>query len=203
MVCQSCLTDPSVQIVVDTSVTINLVATRVPEAILDALPNRLFVTEEVYFEFRNGGQAGGRSADAMSNLVAASQVEIVRLESVGSQIFESLIIGPGSETLDDGEAATIACALERNASVLIDERKANRICAERFPQLRIGCTVDLLSYPQVQLDLGVEQLSEAVFNALYYGRMRVLPRHVKWVINLIGPERATLCRSLSRSIRNV
>ena len=38
MVCQSCLTVPSAQIGVDTSAKINLVSTRVPEAILDVLP---------------------------------------------------------------------------------------------------------------------------------------------------------------------
>jgi predicted nucleic acid-binding protein len=201
MVCPSCLTDPSALLVVDTSVAINLNATRIPEEILNALPNRVLVTEDVYFELGNGTPARANNADTISALVEANHVEFGRLSEVGKRHFESLVIGRASETLDDGEAATIAYAIEHEATALIDERKANRICTERFPQLRTGCTVDLLAHPSVRGTLGIERLSLAVFNALYDGRMRVLPQHTEWVVNLIGQDRAMRCHSLSTSVR--
>ena len=87
-------------------------------------------------------------------------------------------------------------------SPFIDERKANRICAHRFADLVTGSTVDLLAQDDVQAALGRDRLASAVFNALYYGRMRVLPHHLDWAVNLIGPERAKQCESLPRSARS-
>ena len=198
---QSCLTDPDSLIVADASIVINLNATEYSERILDALPNRLLVVEEVSLELETGRHKGNTDADDLSVLVSAGHVELVKLGEVGTKSFENLIIGSASETLDDGEAATIAYAIERGAIALIDERKANRICAERFPALQIGCTVDILAHPSVQTSLGLEGLGDAVFSALYHGRMRVLPHHVRWVVNTVGADRAAGCKSLPRSIR--
>jgi len=117
--------------------------------------------------------------------------------------FTSLVSGSAAETLDDGEAATIAYALEYSATVLIDERKANKICEQRFLELPTGCTVDLLAHDDIKAVLGRDCLADAVFNALYYGRMRILAHHAEWVVNLIGPERAGRCMSLPRSVRLV
>jgi len=114
--------------------------------------------------------------------------------------FESLVSGSAAETLDDGEAATIACAIERAAVALIDDRKAIRICTERFPNLTVGCTVDVLAQRHVQAALG-RQLGEAVYSALENGRMRVPDRYGPWVVDLIGKERAAGCRSLAKRFR--
>jgi hypothetical protein len=82
-----------------------------------------------------------------------------------------------------------------------DEKKANRICAQRFPELRLASTVDIFMHPDVQSELGTEVLADTVFNALCRGRMRVFPQHVDWVIELIGVERARLCTSLPGPVR--
>ena len=114
--------------------------------------------------------------------------------------FSSLVSGSAAETLDDGEAATIACAIERAAVALVDERKAIRFCAERFPNLAVGCTVDVLAQHHVQAALG-PGLVDAVFNALDRGRMRVPEKYGRWVVDLIGKERAAGCRSLPKRFR--
>lgn len=203
MECQSCLTDPASLIVADTSIVINLNATGCSGEILGALPNRLLVVEEVSLELENGRRKGNTDADDLSALVSAGRVELVKLGDVGTNCFEDLIIGSATETLDDGEAATIAYSFERGAIALIDERKANRICAARFPELGIGCTVDVLAHAAVIDALGGEQLSDAVFNALYHGRMRVLPHHTEWVVDTIGADRAAQCTSLPISSRMI
>ena len=51
----SCLTDPATVLVADASVIINLNATRYSEDILDALPNRVVVLEEVSLNSSVGG----------------------------------------------------------------------------------------------------------------------------------------------------
>jgi predicted nucleic acid-binding protein len=112
--------------------------------------------------------------------------------------FEELVVGPAVETLDDGEAATIAYAMTHSATALIDERKATRICRERFPALRLACTIDVLIHADVQTRLGPALLADAVVRALQEGQMRVFSHHAEWVIGLIGDERAALCPSLPR-----
>ena len=114
--------------------------------------------------------------------------------------FENLVSGSAAETLDDGGAATIACAIERSAVALIDDRKAIRICKEDFPNLTVGCTVDVLAQRDVRAALG-RQLGEAVYSALERGRMRVPDRYGPWVVHLIGKERAAGCRSLPKRLR--
>ena len=201
MVCPSCLNDPAVPVVADTSVVINLNATGVAQAILDALPNPFIVVEEVAIELERGRRNGRKATDGLNALIAAGQVEVVRLGSDGRRYFSGLVSGPATDTLDDGEAATVAYALEHSATALIDERKANKICAKRFGQLATACTVDVLAHSQIESALGRMNLAEGVFNALYYGRMRVPPGRVGWVANLVGQDRMKKCVSLPRAIR--
>ena len=133
------------------------------------------------------GRSRGRSdANVLEVLVAEKLVEIVSLDGDAESHFERLVVGPAVETLDDGEAATIAYAAGTGIRAVIDERKAMRLCAELFPKLRISCTVDILSSADVRRMLGGSSLADAVFCALKNGRMRVLPQHVKWVVELIG-----------------
>ena len=200
---QSCLTDREVPVVADTSVLINLNATRCAETILDALPNPFLVVSEVIPELKYDEKTGRDDATAVNAWQASGRLEVVQLGGTGMRHFDGLVSGPVAQTLDDGEAATIAYALELRpyAIPLIDERKANRICVERFAALVTGSTVDVLAQDDVQAALGKVRLADAVFNALHDGCMRVLPHHLKWVVDLIGPERAKQCMSLPRSVR--
>ena len=204
MVRQSCLRDRTVPVIADTSVVINLNATQCAETILAALPNPFLVVSEVVLELESGLQTGRNDAAALDAWHTSGRVQIVTFGDTGAQHFFNLVSGPAAQTLDDGEAATIALALEMepHAIPLIDERKANRICANRFAHLVKGSTIDLLAQDDVQADLGSVQLADAVFNALLGGRMRVLPHHLDWVVNLIGLERAKQCESLPRSVRS-
>ena len=70
---------------------------------------------------------------------------MAKLDDLTESHFEDLVIGQGAATLDDGEAATIAYGVEKGAITLIDERKATRICGERYPRLIVGNSLDLLS----------------------------------------------------------
>ena len=200
MVCRSYLDECAAPVVVDTSVVINLNATGCAEAVLRSLPNRCVVVEDVLLELQVGRQTGRGDADALAVLIEQHLVEHTRLGKAGRSHFATLLTGSAAETLDDGEAATIACAIERSAVALIDERKAVRICAERFPNLAVGCTVDVLAQHHVQAALG-HRLAEAVFHALDQGRMRVPERYGRWVVDLIGEERAALCHSLPKRLR--
>lgn len=199
---RSSLSDAQAVLVADTSMIISVNATGCGQQIVQALPNRLVVVDIVSDELEDGRKNNRKDADYLKKLVDGGHVEIVELDGDGEGHFEQLVVGPAQTTLDDGEAATIAHAVATNGIALIDERKANRICAERFPTLRIASTVDVFLHPNVQAELGHDGLADVIFNALCNGRMRVFPEHVSWVISLIGAERASLCTSLPRGVRS-
>jgi predicted nucleic acid-binding protein len=201
MVSRSNLTDAQAVLVADASVIISVNATGNGKQIIEALANRVVVLDTVLSELEDGRRKKRSDADLLKKLVDAGHVEIIELDPGGEGHFEQLVVGPAQSTLDDGEAATIAHAVAINGVALIDERKANRICSERFPELRIASTVDIFLHPNVQGQLRNDALADAVFNALCNARMRVLPQHVSGVVSLIGAERAQLCVSLPRAAR--
>ena len=197
----SSLTDAKALLVADASTIISVNATGCSKRVIEALSNRVTVVDVVAGELEEGRQRKRQDADLLKRLVESGHVEIVQLDAKGEEYFGQLVVGAAQMTLDDGEAATIAYAVANSGIALIDERKANRICAQCFPELRIACTVDVFMHPDVQNQLGKEALADGVFHALCHGRMRVFPQHVDWVIELIGADRARLCTSLPGSVR--
>jgi predicted nucleic acid-binding protein len=198
----SCLYDNFALLVADTSAAINLNASGCAAEILHALPYKIAIVDVIQRELESGRERGRRDAELTSSLVAANHLEVVSLGDDGWTHFERLVAGAAAETLDDGEAATIAYAIERNGVAVIDEDKATKICALRHPSLLIASSLDLFGHPLVCEALGSDRLAEAVFLALRDARMRVLPRHHEWVLDLIGVERAALCPSLPPFLRH-
>ena len=197
------LTDPDAMPVADTSTAINLNASGSAREILRAVPNRVVVAETVLCELEEGKRRGRQDADHLKELINDGFVEVITMGEVGVQHFEELVIGPAAETLDDGEAATIAVAIEHQGIALIDERKAHRMCRERYPNLRTGCTVDLFAHPAVLRALGAQKLASSVLSALMLARMHVLPHHADWVVKLVGPDNAAHCNSLPTLVRQL
>jgi len=196
------LNNPETALIADASVAINLNATGCAEEILKALPYRVSIVDVVLDELDSGKERGRQDSARLRSLINSGLIDMVRIgDDEASSIFESLVIGPAAMTLDDGEAATIAFASAHRHAAVIDERKATRICAERFPKMPVVCTVDLLAHPAVSKSLGISGLAEAVYRALFFGRMRVLQPHRTWVVELIGAERASECASLPQSVR--
>ena len=200
MDCPSCLDDLATPVVADASVVINLIASGFAATILGPLGSPLRVPGEVQAELERGRSHGREDAGKLARLVDGGQVAIVDLGATGMSHFSALVVGAAQNTLDDGEAAAIAYALEHFAAVLIDEKKAARLCAERFPHLTVGSTADLVGCTAVQAALGPD-LADALFNMLSIGRMRVLPQHLDWVVGQIGPHRAAQCPSLPAKYR--
>jgi predicted nucleic acid-binding protein len=197
----SVLGDPLPELVADASAVINLLASGVARPILESLPVRLRVVKQVSRELATGQQRGWDSSALLGTLVQSNLAEIVDLDDASHECFESLVIGAAANTLDDGEAATIAYARASESVALIDERKARRICASRFPELSVHTTVALLTSSHVAKVLGDAGVGDAIFNALRAGRMRVPAADHQRVVAIIGAERAKLCLSLPEHVR--
>ncbi len=182
-------------IVADASAVINLVASGAVPEIARVLPAPIRVVTTVAWELESG-RSRWSTSDDLAELASAGIIEIVDLVDAASKHFEALVVGTAAETLDDGEAATIAYALTNDLEALIDERKACRICAERYAALPVTTTVELLLDPAIEAELGPDGVVDALFRALSCGRMRVPPPQLERVLRILGTERAALCNSL-------
>lgn len=200
---QSCLSDPDALLVADASVIINLNASGYAVEILGALPNRIAMSKIASNELLDRPTDPRKDGTLLKSLVDQGLVSIIeRFEDI-EDVFTNLVVGPAQETLDDGEAATIACGVIFGMVPILDEKKANSLCARNFETLPRASTIDIFSHPAVAQGLGEERLISAVYNSLMQARMRVLPHHLEWVIQTIGEERAVLCKSLPRSAKAI
>ncbi|MXX65552.1 MAG: hypothetical protein F4Z40_00710 [Chloroflexi bacterium] len=196
------LANPGNPFFADASVIINLNATYCAAAIIGAFPNEFVVTSNVRRELALGAINGHECGQKLEKLIRDGLVGALPLESIDELNYRSLIEGESRHTLDDGEAATIACAVAHNGVALIDDRKAKTIGASRFPNLNFASTVDLLIHELVRERIGASAQNDAVFLALRDARMNVPGHTLREVVELIGRERAAECRSLPRSVRS-
>lgn len=192
---------PLVPVVADASVIINLNATDDAAAIIGAFPNPFLVTDNVRRELALGKSRGHLCGERLETLIAQGVVAPTELGPADQTVYRSLVEGPLEGTLDDGEAATIAYSVGNDSIALIDERKAKRICAARFPDVLVMSTVEMLLHETVAERLGESGQREAILGALRDARMHV-PQHVlQEVIARLGEHRVAECPSLPRSFR--
>jgi predicted nucleic acid-binding protein len=197
----SFLVSPHAKLIADASVVINLNATLRAVDIIKALPGPLLVTENACTELEGGIRNGHRDYEQVSKLIEEGLVQRVQIGAAGASVYESLIDGSAMQTLDDGEAATIAYAHETAGVALIDERKARTLCATSFPGLVVASTVELLLQEAIALALGEQGQADALISALTKARMRVPPEQLERIRTIIGVERAATCTSLPKSAR--
>lgn len=191
--------DPHNCLVADASVAINLNATGCAPNIIRALPMPLAVTANALQELKSGLYNGHSDADQLETLINEGLVRLLPLTDGCTPTYEALI--EGSDTLDDGEAATIALAVEISGVAVLDERKARRICKARFPAVSMSSTAEMLMHEAVAAALGAVAQIDAVHRALMQGRMHVPYEHIEAVVKLLG-DRALECSSLPRSARS-
>jgi predicted nucleic acid-binding protein len=195
------LTDPRLILVADASVVINLNATGGARAIITAFPNKWAVTANAFSELIGGQRNGHDDAHALQALIKDGVIDLVGLGAEGGRVYETLIDGTAFRTLDDGEAATIAYAHEVRGVALIDERKATNLCADRYPDLPLLSTVELLLHDVVVRALGQNGHVGAILGALQKARMRVPPDQISRVVEVIGKKCAAKCMSLPKGAR--
>lgn len=192
--------DAALPIILDASAVINLNGSGAATEILSALRRDFIVAQDVYDELKRGARNGRRDFEALENLIGQDVVRRQDISALGIDLFESLTIGPSAMTLDDGEAATIALAFELSGAAVIDESKGRRLALQSAVGVPLLASVELFCHPLVESALA-SNLADAVFGALHQTRMQVVPSHHAWIVKLLGPERASLCRSLPRSVR--
>lgn len=193
---------PNDQLLVgDASVWISLVASGHSDAILRAIPNRVVITDVAIEELERGRARGRSTIEGVEKLISAGLLSSVVCPEEAEPVYFELLGGNAAETLDDGEACTLAYALHAQGCALIDEKKATAIADRRFPKLALLSTVDLMLSQYVQAALGPAKTTDALYAALMDAKMRVPSRLIDQVCNLLGDDRIRGCLSLPRRTR--
>lgn len=190
------LSEAQHSLVLDASVMINLLGTGEPAKILTVLDRRIILEAYALGEVTIDPSTHASPEDILTALVSSKLIHLERLSSQGFDRFLSLTGAGFQAGLGDGEAATIAHAVENGVAAVLDDRKATRVARSNFPQLFIFNSLDLLSHKNILQDFGEETLGNLVYYALRHARMRVPPNFLDWVVGLIGEDRARECPSL-------
>lgn len=197
----SCLLEINDPLVLDASVVVNLNATGFADRILSAIPERIYIPEPVVRELKRGALKGHSDATDLDELLSRGIVDVLKIPVSAQSEYILLVSGAAAGSLGDGEAATIASAFATNAWAAIDERKARRICSERYQEVKVASTVDLLAHPDVMNSMTHEEHSAGILAALEVANMQVQNEHMEWVVSRIDPARIERCLSLPRHIR--
>jgi hypothetical protein len=162
---------------------------------------RVVITDIAVAEVQENRHAGRQDAALLDALTNAGLVRIASLGDTGLEFSSDTVVGSAIDTLDDGEAATIAYAAETRIAPGLDERKALQIRTLGFPGPKALTTMDLFAALPVVAARGRAGISAALFRTSQTARMRVTPDRVALVVDLIGADRAAECPSLPKAAR--
>jgi predicted nucleic acid-binding protein len=194
MTSSSSLANNASPLIIDTSVLINLHASQQGERILGAIPNEIIVPQPVVGELDHQTSKINGESHFINTLISAGKVQQTELSEKEFELFEQMVAG--STSLGDGEAASIALAVNRNLVAVIDDRKGRNHAQNLMVSMHLGWSIDLFLHPIVKSELGEDEAAEAIYSALRKGRMRIHEDHCDQVVNVIGVQRALACTSL-------
>ncbi len=185
-------------LVLDASVVINLLGSNFGDRVLEAFPGEVRIVGQAFREVRRHPVTGLDATGELLDWKNRRLVAVVSLEPKHQDLFGDLTSQNLAQSLDDGEAATIAYAMTRSDPMVpvIDEKKATKIFRARWPRAVLLDTVRLFQV-LVELDLlSVSAARDTVFSALKHARMQVRYEMRAWVVELIGEDLAIQCPSL-------
>jgi predicted nucleic acid-binding protein len=176
-------------------VLINLIASDDITKILTGLASEILVTESVSRELKKHPKDGSDCSSLLKSLVEQNLLKPVKLSPLALELYLDLTL-----ELGDGEASVIAYTVTQNqCAVVIDERKARRICQERFQLAPMFCTIDLFQEYLFRTRPNQQEFRQLLFNAVKIGRMRILTEeHETWVKEILGADLIQQCHSLKR-----
>lgn len=185
-------------IALDASVVINLLACGDAARLLKALGRKVVVPKQVVDEIAREPVRNVDDANSFPKLLQSGLLQLHELDDVHYLNFLDLVGATAPDSLGDGEAATIAAAEQLQCMAIIDERKATRIARGRRPSHLTACTLDLYSCSQLASVYSRDELAALVFNSMQHARMRIPADRRRWVVDLIGEDKAKLCTCFPR-----
>lgn len=182
----STLTELHTELAIDASVLINVLGTGEAVATIEALERPLVMATAAFREVRRDPFTGGDASMVIGELEKRRLLVRLDLDTAGTQHMVSLISAPGTDALDDGEAATIALGARRGCCVVIDEARGRRIANGIPISAGVLGTIDILSCASVRQALGETRFQDAILSAAKCARMRFPIESGAWAEELLG-----------------
>ena len=159
-------------LVLDASAIINLLGCGDMPGVLRALKVVCLVEEKTLGEVERHPVPGYDRRPVIRALQKSGALIVERMSGSEYQVYISLIQGKLAGRLDDGESAAIALS-SRGYPVVIDENKARRVLAQRFPETPFCSTLRLLLTAGQRDCWSVEAVQHLVLAARRHARMGV------------------------------
>ena len=188
-------------IVVDTSPLLNVIASGQPGQILAGVRSQVVVAEVTIREVRRNPRSGFNAGPLLDEMIARDLLTPIEFDNVAMELFFELVSGEYHTAIGDGEAGAIAVAIANALPVVLDDQKAARAAKKSAAHLQIISSIDLFIAAQSQGTLPCAALSDALYDALVYARMRVPSANIKWVREVLGDERFLQCPSIAQRFR--
>jgi predicted nucleic acid-binding protein len=163
---------------------------------LQASQFRSIIPEGVVREIRREPDLKVPSDATLPELIREGTILVASDTDISLGLAIDLAGAAAPNDLDDGEAFAIALAVTRNATLVLDERKARRIVQQNFPALRLMFTIEYMEEIARFAGLSPIVVSDIIYSALHYARMRVPRERCKEICAMIGQDRARSCPSL-------
>lgn len=180
-------------LILDASVLINLLGTRRIDQLTRACPQALLVPMPALHEVTLNPVSKTSLGSEFDQLLADSRLRLIELKGHEADMVVEL-----SSSLGLGESSVISVAKAREEAVVLDDKKAIGV-ANRLGVVDQFCSLDLIAQSAVESVLGEKEVQLAVFDALRFSRMRVLPHHHSWITGFLTQEQLNQCSSLKSS----
>lgn len=102
-------------------------------------------------------------------------LQLCRMSEQAYDTYLSLVSGAPTESLDDGESAAIAIAVDGFGSVVLDDKKARRILSNRFTESTRGSSLSLFLAAATRANWSMQELRAAITAAREVARMAIVP----------------------------
>lgn len=165
---------PDGPLVLDASALINLLGCGNPGLVLAALGVRCLIEQRTLAEITRH-PVGDISREAtLDALLSDGLLYPCRMTSEEYDIYLSLVSGRPSDVLGDGESAAIATACGTGHALILDDRKARRICGARFPGIPVASSLGLFIEAGNRAGWSIVQVRDLVHTAREMARMNVV-----------------------------
>ena len=192
----SLMTDEHRVLVLDASAAINILGSGRPLDLLRALDRQILIEETALREVKRDPVTGQPADGVIQSLTSMGALQVTTMSGPTFNDFLGMVGAHPPDDLGDGEAATIAYAIEIGAVAVIDDKKAIRIASQKNPLVPVLQSFDLFVSELLRHQLGEVAVSDLLYSALKHARMRVPKSHHAWTIELLGEDRAINCPSL-------
>ncbi|MDB5855083.1 MAG: hypothetical protein JWR22_3124 [Herminiimonas sp.] len=165
---------PTGPLVLDASAIFNILGCEKSIEVVRALRVACVIEERTLAEIKRHPIPGFCHEEALFTLTEQAGVQIYRMSSAEYDLYLSLVAGPSSDCLDDGESAAIATAVSKNFAVILDDGKARRVHRGRFPGVPFASSLRLFLAAGSRADWDEDETRDLIAAARMNARMNVV-----------------------------